>query len=108
MTGEDRRLNLRFDSRATRRIPLVSWLVESVRNELVTTTVRGTLSDPDVRLQEFPGARRVLGSALGRGPGDRQRRLDQLERYNLSNERLRPVESQIPATAGAASEASEP
>ncbi len=103
MTGEDRRLNLRFDSRATRRIPLVSWLVESVRNELVTTTVRGTLSDPDVRLQEFPGARRVLGSALGRGPGDRQRRLDQLERYNLSNERLRPVESQIPATAGAVS-----
>lgn len=93
----DKRLELRFDSRATRRIPFLNWLVESIRDQLVTTAVRGPLSSPEVTLVQFPSARRALDDAMGNPTSDRQRRIDRLNRYsNQARERLRPLDQADP------------
>ncbi len=97
LTIPDKRLELRFDSRATRRIPFLNWLVESIRDQLVTTAVRGPLSNPEVTLVQFPSARRALDDAMGRPTSDRQRRIDRLNRYsNQARERLRPLDQTDP------------
>lgn len=56
----DLALDLSFYSRGTRRIPIVSDLIEGVRDEIVTAVVRGTLSEPDFTYEQFAGTRKML------------------------------------------------
>jgi hypothetical protein len=61
MSWPGKELDLRFDTKSARSIPILSGLLRGIRDELVTTSVRGTLSDPDISLKQFPGPRRMLG-----------------------------------------------
>lgn len=71
-------LDLQFNSRSERRIPLLSWALEGIRDELITTRVRGTLAEPDISLVQFSGAKSLLSEIFG-GKSEAQRRMDRLE-----------------------------
>jgi hypothetical protein len=65
-------VDLRFITRGTMRIPILSDLLEALRNEIVTTSVRGTLNAPEIGNDALLGARRLMSgtfrrSAVGRG-----------------------------------------
>lgn len=79
MTWPERVLDLRFNSRSERPIPLLSTLIQGLRDELLTTTIKGPLGKQEVRLQQFPGTRRMLGRAVGSGESADARRLTRIE-----------------------------
>lgn len=83
----DNALDLRFNSRALRRVPLVSEIVERFRDELISTRVRGTLGEPEVSVEQFARTRRLLGAAVGSEMTPDQRRMAEIER--LSRESVR-------------------
>lgn len=58
-------LDLRFNSRSRRRVLLLTDLLEGVRNELITTVVRGTIRDPEFSYEQLGGTRRIIGAMLG-------------------------------------------
>ncbi len=92
MTWPQMGLDLRFNSRAARPIPMVSWLVTGLRNQLVATSVRGTARKPEVKLISMPGTRRMLGRVIGTEETERSRRLLELERRSsLSRHGIRPT-----------------
>lgn len=64
-------LDLRFNTRSARPIPILSQIVQGIRSQFVTTTVRGSLSRPDVRLQQPTTQGRILGVGPMR-PTDRR------------------------------------
>lgn len=80
MTLPDRRLDLRFNSSAARPIPILSTLVEGIRNEFVTTSVTGTLDNPSITLRQFSGTRRAIGRAVGVAQSPTDQRLDDIAR----------------------------
>ena len=82
-------LDLRLRSRATRRIPVLSELLESIRDEFVTIAVSGTASQPRVSVQSLPETRRVIGRVLGFGESASDRRLGDLEARAEKQRRLR-------------------
>ncbi len=89
---EARALDLRFNSRAIRRIPMLSRIVEVFRDELVTTRVVGPLTEPEVSLAQFQTARRILERVGGSGVTDADRRLLEAQRAALANrDRVRRV-----------------
>lgn len=59
-------LALRFNSRGRAQLPLISGLFEGLRNELITTTVTGTVDDPQINAESFSGTRRLLDTMFGR------------------------------------------
>lgn len=59
-------MDIRVTSRAARRAPLLSDLLEAFRDELVTTRVTGTPSDPRYSVESLPTTRRFLDSIFGR------------------------------------------
>ncbi len=58
-------LDLRVRSRALRRIPVLTEVVESVRDELISTRIGGTLAEPQIGAITLEETRRVLGSLMG-------------------------------------------
>lgn len=68
LTWPDLTLDMKFNSRSMARVPLFTDIFELLRNEIVSTRVRGTLSDPVVREEPFTGTRRALDRLLN--PGD--------------------------------------
>lgn len=48
MTWPETVLDMRFNSRSLARVPVISELIEGIRDNLITTRVRGTLDDPDI------------------------------------------------------------
>lgn len=67
MTLPEMSLDLRFDSRSARRIPIISKVIEMVRDQLITTRVRGTADNPKFEVVPVPLAGRAIGSVSGRG-----------------------------------------
>jgi AsmA-like C-terminal region len=68
----DMTLDMRFNSKSNARLPLISDLLEAVRDELVTTTITGTLTDPVLATETLSSARRAMQamfSAAPRPPG---------------------------------------
>jgi hypothetical protein len=59
-------LDLRFNSRGVAQLPLLSGIFEGLRNELITTTVTGTVDDPRIATESFSGTRRLIDTILGR------------------------------------------
>lgn len=55
-------VDMTFNSRANNRLPVLSDLLEVMRNELVTTRITGTVSDPDVSSSPLVGTRRFLSN----------------------------------------------
>lgn len=84
MTWPATDLDLRFRSRAARQIPIISQLVEGLRDELVGTAVKGTLAHPVVSLKQFPETRRFISRAIGRSPGAEERQMEDIQRRSRS------------------------
>ena len=87
-TWPDLQLDLRLRSKATRRIPVLSELLETIRDEFVTIAVSGTASAPDVRVESLPQTRRVIGRVLGFEESANQRRLNDLSERASRQRRL--------------------
>lgn len=96
MTWPGQDLDLRVNSRSARPIPMLSWLFTGIRDQLVTTGVRGKLTKPQVRLISMPGTRRMLGAAVGAEESEKSRQLRALER------RAGSTRSPIPPTSNVA------
>jgi hypothetical protein len=71
-------LDLRVRSQAVDRIPVLSTVVETVRDELLTTRIRGPLADPRITTESFTATRRVMGSLFGGGNNPNRARLREI------------------------------
>lgn len=76
-------LDMRFMSRAARQIPFFSPIIESIRNEMITSAVKGPVRKPDVSLVPLASTRRFLADALGARSSPSEQRLDRVEREAL-------------------------
>lgn len=84
------RLDMRFNSRAVRRMPVVSWVLEGLRNELISTRVGGTLGAPDINAVPLAGAGELFGRLFSSGRSEQQQRMDDIERrFQRARERVR-------------------
>lgn len=63
----DLNLDMKFNSRSNSRIPIFSGIFEALRNEIVSTRVKGTLAAPVVSEQPFTGTRELLDRLLHPG-----------------------------------------
>lgn len=61
----DFELDLRFGVSGNRRLPIFTSLFDALRNEILTTRVRGTLADPEVSAEPLSGIRRLISRILG-------------------------------------------
>lgn len=66
-------LDLRVRSRSLNRVPVLTDVVESLRDELISTRISGTIAAPEVVPVAFEETRRVLDSLMGGGPSERLR-----------------------------------
>ena len=90
----DMNLDMVFTSRATNRMPIVGHIVEGLRNELVTTTVGGTIASPEFGVATMRGTRDFFGLIFGGSNDPRDRQMRELERRGQrGSERIR-IESQ--------------
>lgn len=87
-TWPDLELDLRLRSKATRRIPVLSELLETIRDEFVTIAVTGTAAAPSVSVESLPQTRRVIGRVLGFEESANQRRLNDLSERASRQRRL--------------------
>ncbi len=72
-------MDLRFRSRSLARIPLLSTLIEGLRDELITTKISGVPGSLTYSVDQFGSTKRVLNALLGRPETDHQRRLREVE-----------------------------
>lgn len=90
LTLPDMDLDMVFTHRATYRIPVVGHVLEGLRNELLTTTVGGTLANPSFGVSSMRGTRNLLGRIFGGPPDAQDRRMRELEeRGRRGSERVR-------------------
>jgi hypothetical protein len=83
-------LDLRFRPRARTRIPVVTPVLEGLRNELIAAQVRGTLAQPEVEYRTLTGTFRFIGTMLGETPTEQERRLRTIEQRARQNPRATP------------------
>lgn len=94
MTWPGQELDLRFITRSSSRIPLLSALAEGVRDELVTTTIRGTVGEQEVGTEPFKVTRRLLREILGVEPSAQQARIEEIAEALEQRTRRRRVTSE--------------
>ncbi|MBS0196139.1 MAG: hypothetical protein JSR77_05220 [Planctomycetes bacterium] len=96
----DMAIDLRVRTKARNRIPIISGVMESIRNELVTARVSGTLGDPVVTVESLGGTTRLVKGLFGDEPTDQERRLQQIADMAARDPRhSREAKSDPPATA---------
>lgn len=79
-------LDIALNSRSRRRMFLVSDLIEVLRDELVTATVGGTLSEPTYAVSPLSGTRRLIAALFGaRGGGPSIPKVE-MSRYEADRE----------------------
>lgn len=88
-------LDMRFRPKARNRIPLVTSLVESVRDELLAAQVQGTLAQPEVEMKTLSGTTRFVGRIFGESPTEQQQRLDRIEKEAENSPAARPVDRDV-------------
>lgn len=79
MDWSTREVDLRFRSRSVNPIPVLSGLIEQLRDELITTRVTGTMGDPKYSAEQFSSTKRLFNAMLGNPETDQQRRLREVE-----------------------------
>jgi len=96
-TLPDLELDLRFKSRSRNRIPLLTGILERLRDELLGITVVGTLREPRISVATLTGTTRFLGKVIGAGDTEQGRLLDQIEEQAKRDaKRFRPGEDRVP------------
>lgn len=89
-------LDLRVVSRGARQVPVLSAVFEAIRNELISISVGGTLTDPDVDLEQFVGARGLLKRLLEGSSSERAREMERIRlRAYASQDRVRRAGERI-------------
>ncbi|MBZ0173430.1 MAG: hypothetical protein K8E66_13685, partial [Phycisphaerales bacterium] len=87
-------LDLRVRSQAVNRIPVVSGMIETVRDELLTTRLTGPIGSPDFSTESFAATRRVMGSLFGGEDNPNRRRLRDIGlSADAARRRIRTAES---------------
>jgi len=96
MSLKNQQLDLRFNSRANARIPILSTLFEGLRDELITIRVKGTLEKPALSTQQLTNTRAAIGSLMGRPQTEQQKLLREIKRRALRfRERTRMSTQQV-------------
>lgn len=65
LNWQNRGVDLRFRSRAINPIPIVSQLFETLRDELITTRVTGTLDQLEYSVSQFSETRQLFNALIG-------------------------------------------
>ncbi|CAG0997789.1 hypothetical protein PHYC_02675 [Phycisphaerales bacterium] len=93
-------LDLRFRPKARTRIPMLTSVMEGIRNELLAVRAEGTLAQPELAINTLSGTSRFIGRLFGETPSEQQRRLDAIgERARegpIKREEREPVGQQTP------------
>lgn len=90
MTWPERRLDMDFRSKAARPIPIVSGMIEGLRDTLMITHVGGTLDDPSISLRRSRAEGRRIGGVVAVGSRDESMPLGEIERRARERRALRP------------------
>lgn len=80
MPGMD--LDLRFRARTRTRIPVISSIMDGIRDEIMTTVVRGKLSDPQIGNKSLAKTGQVLERVMGKTQTEQEQALDRIERVS--------------------------
>lgn len=90
MDWTSRDIDLRFRSRSVQPIPVLSNLLEGIRDELITIRVAGTPGNIAYLPEQFGTTKRLLDSMFGTPETQQQRRLREVEsRTRVGSGRLR-------------------
>ncbi len=73
-------LDLRFKTKAARPIPVISRLMDQIRDELLLIRVTGQLGKQEASVEQFTSARRLIGLALGDSQAVEHERLLEIEK----------------------------
>lgn len=88
-------IDLRLITRGKSPLPYVSRLLDSIRDELITTRVVGPLSGPRTSGGFIPEATRAVGGVLGFDVGESARALSQLQRIESRKFRFDEDRSEV-------------
>ncbi|MCW5767647.1 MAG: hypothetical protein KIT19_03110 [Phycisphaeraceae bacterium] len=89
-------LDLRVVSRGARQLPIVSSVFEAIRNELISVSVGGTLTSPDVSLEQFASARGLLKRLIDGSASEQAREMQRIrQRAYSSQDRIRRAGDRI-------------
>ncbi|MFK7758966.1 MAG: hypothetical protein AB8C13_03345 [Phycisphaerales bacterium] len=95
MDWTSRDIDLRFRSRSIDPIPVLSNLIEGLRDELITIRVSGAPGSITYSAEQFGTTRRILDSMFGTPETEQQRRLREVQsRTRVGSGRLRGTQDQ--------------
>lgn len=80
-----RDVDLRFRSRSVNPIPIVSELLEELRDELITARVTGQMGNLKYSAEQFGSTMRLINAMLGAPISDQKRRLREVEEQVEAN-----------------------
>ncbi|MCX5692051.1 MAG: hypothetical protein NTV94_20015 [Planctomycetota bacterium] len=86
-------VDVRVRGSSRTRIPIVSKVMDSIRNELFTARVTGPLWEPKIGLESFNDTGRMIGKIIGATPSEATERLRRIEQ-NAGSSPHRPREGQ--------------
>ncbi len=89
----DATVDVRIRGSSRTRIPLVSRVMDDIRNELFTARVTGPVWDPSIGIESFSGTSRFIRKLVGSTPSEAVQRLQRIER-NAARSQDRPREPQ--------------
>lgn len=92
-TWPDLTLDLRMRTANRSRIPLVTEVIEHLRDELSSVRVQGPIDKPEIITERFSGTREALADLFGQSKNEDQRRLDMIQRSLTSSERRERAEA---------------
>ncbi len=94
MDWTSRDIDLRFRSRSIEPIPILSGIIEGLRDELITIRVSGAPGSISYAPEQFGTTKRLLDSMFGTPETEQQRRLREVEsRTRVGSGRLRRKQS---------------
>jgi hypothetical protein len=93
MQWPDATVDVRIRGNSRTRIPIVSKVMEDIRNELFTARLTGPVWDPSIGIESFSGTSRFIRKLVGSTPSEAVQRLQRIER-NATRSQDRPREPQ--------------
>ena len=72
-------VDMRVRGSSRTRIPVVSKIMDSIRDELFTARVTGPVWEPSIGLESFNSTRGMIGKLVGVTPSEASERLHRIE-----------------------------